>query len=275
MPYHVFIKFKPFLLIGILYCVECSVVSKIEIPGLPDVSTNVPLRGKAFCQAHCTVAEKSDIPTGIHEFLKHCGVQVADTIKSDTQEGRSRTHLDVEDRDSTHVDESEEELECLTDSPVEGTLSFIEENSQQMPAIMAGCEEENPMSCRKDTGGRKSLQKWSRGHLFIVCAGGHIEYWQSLYRSESPSQVFLILLAWLAIHLKGISPTEWGKLSLVYDNMCHLDNMRVARKPLPLPWPWSHMWMLPKKCIDRLHIRSHTDDGRKAKYHPDNHLVTL
>ena len=66
-----------------------------------------------------------------------------------------------------------------------GTASFIQENSQQMPAIMSGCEEDNATTCRKDTGGRKSLQKWSRGHLFIVRAGGHIEYWQSLYRLVS------------------------------------------------------------------------------------------
>ena len=37
--------------------------------------------------------------------------------------------------------------------------------------------------CNKDTGGLKALHCWSRGIFFIVSAGGHIEYWQPLYRS--------------------------------------------------------------------------------------------
>ncbi len=35
--------------------------------------------------------------------------------------------------------------------------------------------------CRKDTGKRKSLRKWSRGHQFVVRGGGHIDTWQPLY----------------------------------------------------------------------------------------------
>jgi len=36
--------------------------------------------------------------------------------------------------------------------------------------------------CNKDTGARKKLQKWTRGHLFIVRGGGHIDTWQPLYQ---------------------------------------------------------------------------------------------
>ena len=35
--------------------------------------------------------------------------------------------------------------------------------------------------CRKDTGGRSTLRKWSRGHQFVVRGGGHIDTWQPLY----------------------------------------------------------------------------------------------
>ena len=28
-----------------------------------------------------------------------------------------------------------------------------------------------------------------------------------------------------------------------YDNMCHLDALKVARKPLPIPPPYNEMWM--------------------------------
>lgn len=38
------------------------------------------------------------------------------------------------------------------------------------------------IECRKETGGKKRLRKWSRGHQFIVRAGGHIDTWQPLYK---------------------------------------------------------------------------------------------
>ena len=34
----------------------------------------------------------------------------------------------------------------------------------------------------KDTGGKKILQHWIRGHFFIVRGGGHIDAWQPLYQ---------------------------------------------------------------------------------------------
>ena len=43
-------------------------------------------------------------------------------------------------------------------------------------------DEETKTACNKDTGSRKKLQKWTRGHLFIVRGGGHIETWQPLYQ---------------------------------------------------------------------------------------------
>ncbi len=36
--------------------------------------------------------------------------------------------------------------------------------------------------CRKDIGKKKKLRRWSRGHQFIVRAGGHIDAWQPLYQ---------------------------------------------------------------------------------------------
>ena len=90
--------------------------------------------------------------------------------------------------------------------------------------------------------------------------------------SESPSQVFLILLAWLRIHLTTLPPCEWCSPSIVYDNMCHVDNMCVARKRLPLPSPWCDMWLSVDKCIDRLHIRNHVDPNCKLLYNPNDHL---
>lgn len=39
--------------------------------------------------------------------------------------------------------------------------------------------------CNKDTGEKKQLQRWTRGHFFIVRAGGHIDTWQPLYEYVS------------------------------------------------------------------------------------------
>ena len=35
--------------------------------------------------------------------------------------------------------------------------------------------------CSKNVGEPKKLRKWSRGHQFVVRAGGHIDMWQPLY----------------------------------------------------------------------------------------------
>lgn len=36
--------------------------------------------------------------------------------------------------------------------------------------------------CKKNLGEPKRLRRWSRGHQFIVRAGGHIDSWQPLYK---------------------------------------------------------------------------------------------
>ena len=54
-------------------------------------------------------------------------------------------------------------------------------------------------------------------------------------RSEGPAQVFLLVLSWLVAAFGKQKRDDWRKLYLSYDNMCHLDNLKVAKKPLPLP----------------------------------------
>ena len=54
-------------------------------------------------------------------------------------------------------------------------------------------------------------------------------------RSEGPAQVFLLVLSWLVAAFGNQTRDHWRKLYLSYDNMCHLDNLKVAKKPLPLP----------------------------------------
>ena len=87
-------------------------------------------------------------------------------------------------------------------------------------------------------------------------------------RSESPSQVFLIVVSFLYKVLKDRPEHEWENIILAYDNMCHLDALKVANAKLPLPAPYCNMWLKVTKIIDSLHIRNHVDKRCLEKYHP-------
>ena len=89
-----------------------------------------------------------------------------------------------------------------------------------------------------------------------------------LRRSESPSQVFLITVSFLYEVLKDKPETEWKDIILAYDNMCHLDALKVANAPLPLPAPYCDMWSKVTNIIDSLHTRNHVDKRCLEKYHP-------
>ena len=78
------------------------------------------------------------------------------------------------------------------------------------------------------------LRRWSRGILAVVRGGGHIEYFSPLYNSESPTQVALILIAFLCEVLKDVRPELWDRFYISYDNMCNLDRLKLLREHLPL-----------------------------------------
>ena len=69
----------------------------------------------------------------------------------------------------------------------------------------------------------------------------------------------MLVLVWMIAALGSLTREERKKVVLSYDNMCHLDNLRVARKPLPLPGDLKFLWLDIKKIIDTLHIYNHKD----------------
>uniref|UniRef100_A0A1X7T5N6 Uncharacterized protein n=1 Tax=Amphimedon queenslandica TaxID=400682 RepID=A0A1X7T5N6_AMPQE len=89
--------------------------------------------------------------------------------------------------------------------------------------------------CNKETGAGKKHQQRTRGIWLCATGGGHIQMWQPLYQSEGPSQVFLLTLTWLVAAFGKESRERWKEITLSYDNMCHLNNLKVAREDLPLP----------------------------------------
>ena len=59
------------------------------------------------------------------------------------------------------------------------------------------------------------------------------------------------------------------KTILAYDNMCHVDALKVAAKDLPFPPPLHKAWASIVKVIDKLHIRNHKDVKCKTTYNPE------
>ena len=43
--------------------------------------------------------------------------------------------------------------------------------------------------------------------------------------------------------LQGLPEDQWENIILAYDNMSHLDALKAARKPLPLPAPYGKKWL--------------------------------
>ncbi|KAJ7318658.1 hypothetical protein OS493_037446 [Desmophyllum pertusum] len=166
----------------------------------------------------------------------------------------------------------------------QGTGQFIPQHG----SVLSQESSSAPTQCNKDTGGRKTLQRWSRGVFLVVSGGGHIEYWQPLLggnqlidQSESPTQAFLVLILWLyrkfkPLLEKGLTPeqiTEKMSSTIVaYDNMCHVDGMKLAKCDLPFQEPFDKMWQNVVKVIDRLHIRNHTDKKCQTVYNPEGKI---
>ena len=62
-------------------------------------------------------------------------------------------------------------------------------------------------------------------------------------RQESPQQVFLIVIRWLFQTIKDLPEAKWSEVVVAYNNMCHLDGLKVAQQPLPFSKPYDEMWL--------------------------------
>ena len=96
-------------------------------------------------------------------------------------------------------------------------------------------------------------------------------------RSESPSQVFFILLTWLRalISSGSVASEDLKNIFIAYDNMCNLCRLRVAKKPLPLPSPMDQAWLQVHKIIDTFHLKNHTSTICHTVYNPERKASLL
>lgn len=92
----------------------------------------------------------------------------------------------------------------------------------------------------------------------------------SLHRTEGPGQVFLITIQYLLQQLMDMPEEQWEDFIWSCDNMCNLDKLRVAKKPLPLPKPYDKIWLKVRKIVDRLQMRNHKNPECCLKYGSDD-----
>ena len=57
------------------------------------------------------------------------------------------------------------------------------------------------------------------------------------------AQVFLLVLVWLMAAFGHKSREERKRIIVSYDNMCHLNKLKAAKKPLPLPGDLQYSWL--------------------------------
>ena len=76
------------------------------------------------------------------------------------------------------------------------------------------------------------------------------------------------MINWLVAAFSRATREEWKKIIVSYDNMCHLNNLRVAKQLLPLHGDLKYIWLDVNKIIDSLHLSNHKDDRCKVTYDP-------
>lgn len=77
------------------------------------------------------------------------------------------------------------------------------------------------------------------------------------HRSEGPTQVALLWIKYLLKILKDVDPDLWKEFYVSYDNMCHVDSLKLLRNALGFEEPFSRIWSEVTKVIDDLHLPNH------------------
>ena len=198
-----------------------------------------PKSQSAFCEEHTALVESLGYPSKLRPFLEKCGVNANKYTKIERE--KVRMHLETLSKRA--------EVKTQTGSDIQGTTHLLDKDLLTPEASDVTNEEG---VCPKNTGEIFRLHNWSRGILVIVSSSGIIKTWSPLYKSESPLQVALILIAYLCIALEGIPEEQFKDYFISYDNLCGLARLKLLQKPLPLEEPKDKMWLSTSHIIDAL-----------------------
>ena len=240
---------------------------------IPMVCTNSPATGQAFCVSHCASVAQLGYPTDLKDFLKSCS-NTRQSVDPDAYTKPMKQRVD----EQLKMISKQLETPPEDDGPLASTDVKTSMEAQGTSYLLRNTAFRNTdkfelqgdgEDCNKDTGTNMKLRMWSRGILSTIRGGGHIDHFAPLYNSESPTQVAMILIAFLCEVLKDVKPELWSKMYLSYDNMCNVDRLKLLKEALPLAGKFSEIWLRIGKVIDPLHIKNHKRPECKTLYPPE------
>ena len=230
---------------------------------VPSVCPESPEYGHAFCNKHVKAANALRVPTHLNSFISFCGAN-PDSLN---KEGRTKMSVVLE----TMARMSKLKDESALDSQGCG---YLLRNRNIVTKEILKDTKAGSNNCRKDLG-EKCTHKLSRsrGVFCAVSGGGIIRKWDTLFGSEGGTQVGLLMTSFAHAYLgqEIPNPEDWRKFFLVYDNMCHIAELNLLKKPLALEAPLDKIWSKTtgvQTKIDPLHIKNHRRPDCKILYDP-------
>ena len=142
---------------------------------VPNVCAEEPVFGSGFCSRHKEVVESMEYPSDLREFIRSCGANPSGYTKQD----KKRVKAVLENLSERYAGEK-----SLTETAADaqGTV-YLLRNRELATESNFEMTEEVDDHCKKNIGQLQTLNKWSRGILAVVGAGGIIEWWCPLYDS--------------------------------------------------------------------------------------------
>ena len=153
---------------------------------VPNVCSEPPAHGRAFCMKHSEMVENLGHPSGLREFIKKCGAdpnsynkeglrKVQEVIKSFADSVSAKLS------DDHTVGDSQGTKALLTNKHIMKRTNFqIEED-----------DEDHDKPCRKDIGDKMQLRRRSRGVEVFVTGGGIIRQWAPIYKVMERKLLFI------------------------------------------------------------------------------------
>lgn len=159
------------------------------LEALPNVCAEEPVYGSAFCHKHKEVVASMGYPSDLKGFIESCGANPSPFTKSDKDKVKQ-----VLEELSQNYDGEASKTESGGDA--QGT-SYLLRNRELAKDTNFEMTQEFDDHCQKNIGKLQTLNKWSRGVLVVVGAGGIIEWWCPLYDSGTFISYLILKLAHL------------------------------------------------------------------------------